>query len=110
MDITNAGFLTKLQDANSSVGLLFSSSATMPSTVKPAEVVHAVTKAYYDQQKVQNLANTAPPYINTVGPFVPQVVLFDAAGNPYQELVSSVRIRQQLAVDAVVGGEGLTIL
>ena len=110
MDITNSGFLSKLQETNSSVALVFSSSATMPASINPSEVIFAVNEAYYQEQRAENQAGTGAPYINTVGPSVPQVVLFDVNGNPYQEIVRSVRIRQQLTVNDVVAAEGLTII
>lgn len=108
MDISSADFLSKLEGVNPLIASIFSSSETLPASVSPANVLFAIAEAYRRQQVAFNDTVAAPPYINTVGAFAPQVVLFDGDGNPYQDLVSTVRVRQKLKTDAIAGSEGTT--
>lgn len=108
MDISAASFLAAIP--NTTVSACFTSNATLPETVNPAELVDQIMQGYRAAQETYNAANTAPPYVSVVPSPSYQPVILDANGNRYQDKVWTANIRHNLTVSDTNAREGTAII
>lgn len=93
-DIENSNFLAALN--HTSVAACFTSSATLPDSITPVQVLNSVLEAYKTSQSEANEANTSTEFINTIVNVQNEPILFDSNNNPYMDVVSTVRIKKIL--------------
>lgn len=105
LDITNADFLAAID--NSSIAACFNSASTLPSSITPVQIVSSVLEAYKTVQSEVNEANTGTQFINTIVSVRDEPILFDDAGIPFVDTVSTVRIKKTfvpLVAKPYIGG------
>lgn len=105
MDIVTSEFLAAIP--NPSVAAVFSTTATLPTAINPAEFLNEVITGYHEAQKDFNQNLTAPPYVSVVANPVYQPVIMDGNGGYYQDKSWNVTIRQSLAINDTVAREGI---
>lgn len=82
-------------DLGSSISLALTTTATLPSSIMPVEIVKAVYDSYLIGQVAYNTTVSVGEHINVATPYIKGGLIFDANGNPIQEILGGVRLERQ---------------
>lgn len=92
-EINRSAFIAAL---GTSISSALTTTATLPSTIQPVEIFKSVYDAYLAGQTTYNTSVSAGgEAINVASPYVEGGLIFDANGNPVQQILGSARFERQ---------------